>query len=118
MWLVTDQTARDVLAAVFKRAEDDAYLHGAWNSKPTVTPDDILDALRAARVAVIPLPEPTDGPDKTGHVRFSDGSEVGTVTTDVGSGVVWADGWEWDVNQARDVAAVWLAAAAAAEEQQ
>ena len=50
-------SAAEVIAGVIKRAEDDAYLHGAWNSRPDVEPQAVLDALREAGWAVVPLPE-------------------------------------------------------------
>lgn len=51
----------EVIASVIKRAEDDAYLHGAWNSRPDVQPADVLEALRSSGYAVIALPEPNQG---------------------------------------------------------
>lgn len=48
----------EVIAGVIRQAEDDAYLHGAWNSRPDVEPADVLDALRAAGYAVVKLPQP------------------------------------------------------------
>jgi len=40
----------DTLRKAIAKAEDDAYLHGAWNSKPELDPDEVaaavVDALR------------------------------------------------------------------------
>ena len=42
------ESAAEVIAGVIKQSEDDAYLHGAWNSRPEVEPQAVLDALREA----------------------------------------------------------------------
>jgi len=64
-------SAAEVIAGVIKRAEDDAYLHGAWNSRPDVEPQAVLDALREKGWAVVKLPEPT-ATDDDGQVFFGE----------------------------------------------
>lgn len=35
----------DTLRKAIAKAEDDAYLHGAWNSKPELDPDEVASAV-------------------------------------------------------------------------
>lgn len=35
----------DTLRKAIAKAEDDAYLHGAWNSKPELDPDEVAAAV-------------------------------------------------------------------------
>ena len=112
------ESAAEVIAGVIKQSEDDAYLHGAWNSRPEVEPQAVLDALREAGYGVVKLPEPTG--------RWAEGPEW----RDFISGAIHAVVWTGDApgstvmvqnvepgsltpDQAHDLAAALLAAAAA-----
>lgn len=52
------ESAAEVIAGVIKQSEDDAYLHGAWNSRPEVEPQAVLDALREAGWELVRTQEP------------------------------------------------------------
>jgi hypothetical protein len=88
-----------------------AALGRAGSGSQTYLAPRVLAELEAAGFVVVQLPEPT-GEYDTG-LEFSDGSVAGTVMA--GGGTVHHSGWEWTPEQARDVAASWLAAAAVAE---
>lgn len=110
-------TPEECVAEVLNAAV--AKVDGDYNgSRALRMAEAAVAALRGGGWEITKLTKPRLGPDMFGHVEFSEGSDCGTVSTDVGSGVVWAEGWEWTVEQARDVAACWLAAAAAAQENQ
>jgi hypothetical protein len=76
----------------------------------------LLGILQAAGYAVVQLPEPVIDQYDTSYYEFSDGGEVGSAGAHRGSGVVYSNGREWTPKQARVVAANWLAAADAAED--
>lgn len=105
-------SAAEVIAAVIKRAEDDAYLHGAWNSRPNVEPQAVLDALREAGWALTALPKPDD--DQGDGIAFWTDQEVG-----VADGMVVArfdpgnEAIYYEPDAAKALATALLAAAAA-----
>ena len=78
------ESAAEVIAVVIRRAEDDAYLHGAWNSRPEVDPQAVLDALREAGYGVVKLPEPTG--------RWAEGPEWRDFISGAIHAVVWTGG--------------------------
>lgn len=76
---------------------------------------EILSALKAARIAVVELPEPEYGPDGGGQFGWRSVAVVTATPNADGSWTVWDEDYPMTTDEAHDHAAALLAAADAAE---
>lgn len=100
-----------VIAEAFKDAEVDC----TWTPEGHAT--HVLASLKAARIAVVELPEPTYGPDGEGQYAWKSGapSNITATPDEYGCWSVWDEDCQMTPDEARDTAAALLAAADCAE---
>ena len=109
------ESAAEVIAGVIKQSEDDAYLHGAWNSRPEVDPQVVLDALREAGWIVEKLPEPDHREEATDDENGRTDYEAGDVSV-FDDGEIHVFGAVWEPAAVRHFGLSLLAAAAVSQD--